>query len=162
MPGFVNHFLWKVCYDILPTKMNLYKKFVIQNSICHICTREEETTIHALLSCPTTSDVWGAKANSMRKWTNIAPSMWNIWKQMIDKLTFQELEINAITLRQLWSRRNLVEFKEKFESPGSAFQKAKVLMKNYQNAQKPKTSSPLHSYSNLRNHIRKWQPPGAN
>lgn len=26
VPGFVKYFLWKACYDILPTKLNLYKK----------------------------------------------------------------------------------------------------------------------------------------
>lgn len=57
VPGFVKYFLWKACYDILPTKRNLCKKYVLQNLACPICNKEDEIALTALWVCPTTPDV---------------------------------------------------------------------------------------------------------
>lgn len=113
---------------------NLFKKIVFQNYLCLVCTREEETIIHALRSYPAASGVWGYETSPMSKWSNTAPSFWHLWKQMVDKLKTQELGMSATILKQIWTRRNLVVFEEKFESPISVAQKAKLMLETFQNA----------------------------
>lgn len=128
----MKHFFWKACHDILPINQNLFKKYVLQNPLCPICTREGETTIHALWSCPTTSDVWGFETNSMIKWTNSTPSIWFIWKQMVDNFNHQDLKLNVIILKQIWAKRNLVIFDDTFKSLISVIQKPHSLQPSWQ------------------------------
>lgn len=62
----------------------------------------------------TASNVWGTDSNTMRKWTTMVLSWWKLWKQMVDRLTTQELEMNTIIAKQIWIRRNIYVFQEKF------------------------------------------------
>lgn len=145
VPGFVKHFTWKACNDLLPTKVNLYKRMVIQNSVCPICLRDDENTIHALWSCLVASDIWGAGVNPLRKWTSNMPSLWILWKKMVKNFNITTLEMTVITLRQIWTRRNKLVFVEKFDSPWNILTKAWVLMENYHQAQQhPKNPNQIN------------------
>ena len=44
----IKMFLWKVCKDILPTKLNLFNKCIILDSLCPICLLEVETMEHII------------------------------------------------------------------------------------------------------------------
>jgi hypothetical protein len=52
-------FLWRACSNILPTKVNLARRKVLDNDICILCNREPESVIHAMWPCPAAQDVWG-------------------------------------------------------------------------------------------------------
>jgi hypothetical protein len=41
-------FLWRVCNNLLPTKMNLMRRGVVKDARCPICEREAETMTHIL------------------------------------------------------------------------------------------------------------------
>lgn len=110
VPGFVKHFMWKACYNILPIKKNLDKKSVIQNPSCPICISEEETIVHALWSCPAASDVWGITSTLMRKWSTMAINWWSLWQKMVDNLTTLELEMNTIIENRYGPYANLYVF----------------------------------------------------
>lgn len=45
-------FLWRACSNILPTRVNLCKRGVVENDLCTMCGREPESVAHALWSCP--------------------------------------------------------------------------------------------------------------
>lgn len=147
IPGYIKHFLWKVCYDILPIKLNLYKRLVLKNPTYPICNKEDEIVIHALWACLAASDVWG-DTSFKRKWPNIAPSFWQLWTKMVDKLPPQELELSVTIFEQLWSRRSLMVFEEKFESPCIILQRAKTLLKTYQISQTSKVPASFRSINN--------------
>lgn len=143
-----------------PRRICLRKLFF--KILCLVCTREEESIIHALRSCPVASGVWGYETSPMSKWSNTAPSFWHLWKQMVDKLKTQELWMSATILKQIWTRRNLVVFEEKFKSPISVAQKAKLMLETFQNAHLPaSTSTGLH-LGNQRSPNRAWKPPAIN
>nr|POF09816.1 hypothetical protein CFP56_67424 [Quercus suber] len=48
VPGKIKHFIWKACSNSLPTKENLLRRRVLQDSVCHLCDRELEDVFHAL------------------------------------------------------------------------------------------------------------------
>lgn len=48
VPGSVKYFIWRACYDILPTRMNLMQRKVVDSNICRIYERETKSIIHAL------------------------------------------------------------------------------------------------------------------
>jgi hypothetical protein len=58
-PNSIKMFMWRVCNDLLPTKCNLLKRKMVEDSSCPCCCREEETVVHVLWSCPAAQDVWG-------------------------------------------------------------------------------------------------------
>lgn len=47
-PGVIKMFVWKSINNCLPTKWNLYKRRVIENPLCPICEKNEETVCQAL------------------------------------------------------------------------------------------------------------------
>lgn len=66
VPSSVQHFVWRICHDILPTKSNLKRRNIINQAICPICEHEEETSIHILWKCPSASDVWSENGSPLR------------------------------------------------------------------------------------------------
>jgi hypothetical protein len=60
IPNSVKVFMWRACNDILPTRLNLLKRRVIDDGRCPWCNFEEETTAHAIWFCPAAKDVWNA------------------------------------------------------------------------------------------------------
>lgn len=51
VPWQVKQFLWRVCTDSLPIKVNLVKRKILSDSSCHLCVRHQEDILHALWGC---------------------------------------------------------------------------------------------------------------
>ena len=58
VPGKIKHFIWKACSNSLPTKENLLRRKVLQDSVCHLCARESEDIFHALWGCEEIHPIW--------------------------------------------------------------------------------------------------------
>ena len=54
----VRVFGWKACQNILPTKMNLFHRQVMDDPICEECGLEPETVLHVLCHCKKAKEVW--------------------------------------------------------------------------------------------------------
>lgn len=65
--GTTNHFLWKPVNNILPTKLNLWQRKIIEDSKCPISKPEEEYIIHALWSYLAATNVWDEKNSPINK-----------------------------------------------------------------------------------------------
>lgn len=68
VPDSVKVFIWKALSEVLPTKCNLFKRKIIDNSLYPICEQIEETSCHALWSYVAASNVWADSLNSVQKW----------------------------------------------------------------------------------------------
>ncbi|XP_042965938.1 uncharacterized protein LOC122299618 [Carya illinoinensis] len=64
----VKLFMWRAMKSLLATRSNLVMRKIIDNSKCPICKAEEETTSHALWSCPAAIDVWAESLKVTQKW----------------------------------------------------------------------------------------------
>lgn len=58
VPGKIKHFLWKCCTNSLSTRENLFKKTILIDSLCHLCSRESESVLHAIWGCEKVQQVW--------------------------------------------------------------------------------------------------------
>jgi hypothetical protein len=67
VPNSVIMFMWRACNDLLPTKCNILKKRMVEESMCHSCCREEETVVHVIWSCSAAQDVWGSGSMIFQK-----------------------------------------------------------------------------------------------
>jgi hypothetical protein len=56
--GVVRNFMWKLCSDILPTKDHLFRRHVVQDPVCPMCSGDIETTWHMVWACPASVAVW--------------------------------------------------------------------------------------------------------
>jgi hypothetical protein len=52
VPPKVRVFGWKVATDCLATQVNRRNRALVDSAVCTICGMEEETSHHALVSCP--------------------------------------------------------------------------------------------------------------
>lgn len=51
VPNKIKVFGWRACRNVLPTRVNLAQKRIIQDNRCEACKTEPETVIHALWNC---------------------------------------------------------------------------------------------------------------
>ncbi|XP_042964722.1 uncharacterized protein LOC122298944 [Carya illinoinensis] len=50
--------IWRACHESLPTKLNLFKKRIVESPFCPVCQLEQESVMHALWSYASVQDVW--------------------------------------------------------------------------------------------------------
>ena len=67
IPNKVKIFGWRACHDILPTSYNLSRRRIVTEDKCQLCTREVETTNHALCECAAMQDVWAGSISKLQK-----------------------------------------------------------------------------------------------
>jgi hypothetical protein len=67
VPNAAKMFLWRACHNLLPTKVNLFKRGVCESSVCPICLFENETVGHIVWECPAANYVWGGAPIKLQK-----------------------------------------------------------------------------------------------
>ena len=65
-PQQIKVFGWRVCHDILPTRRNLKKKWILMDELCLLCALSQESTIHALWECTVAQGVWHGSVRVLR------------------------------------------------------------------------------------------------
>ena len=51
IPNKIKVFRWRACHDILPTRRNLKKKWILMDELCLLCALSQESIFHALWEC---------------------------------------------------------------------------------------------------------------
>jgi hypothetical protein len=110
-------FLWRACNNILPTKENLYKKKIIDDSKCAICGGGIETLGHVIWSCAAARDVWQENMKSIQKSTNDKIDFRQHFEKLYERLEDKDFQRFDFVARQIWFRRNKAIFEGKFLSP---------------------------------------------
>ncbi|XP_041020374.1 uncharacterized protein LOC121261991 [Juglans microcarpa x Juglans regia] len=90
--------------------------------MCPICLREEESVMHAIWECPAATDVWAEQGSPVQKWSVGVKSFYQLWEEVHSKLTAENVEKMVFILRNIWYRRNMVVFDNKFLNPASIVQ----------------------------------------
>ncbi|XP_035547261.1 uncharacterized protein LOC118348858 [Juglans regia] len=149
--------IWKALHNILPTKLNLYKKKVINDPRCPICLQGEESVVHVLWTCPASSDVWAEKGSSFQKWNSKGEDFVELWLKMVEGLPQSELERGVAIMHSIWIRRNKWVFDNCFSSPFSVMRKAQVCLDEFQEAQRESISDGRKMGKSQQR--RPWQKP---
>jgi hypothetical protein len=101
-------FLWRACSDILPTRVNLRKRGVLDDDQCMLCGREPETVIHALWECPASQDVWGLCDIRTQKMSSTCRDVILLMERLVERCCSDGMEIYVVVVRSIWNRRNTV------------------------------------------------------
>lgn len=130
MPYKVKTFLWRVCSDALPTKVNLKKRKVLDDYRCCICLSAQETTFHAIWSCEELEQIWFPYFSWVKtEYPNITET-----KDLINLIGMQKqrLELFAVMAWFVWNRRNKLRLKERSLDRDKIFSAARRYLSDYQ------------------------------
>lgn len=86
VPRATRLFLWRALNDILPTRLNLWKRKVIDGSSCPICNKGDESVLHVLWSCPASSDLWTDHDCPLQKWKVAGWELLQLWSEICKDL----------------------------------------------------------------------------
>jgi len=106
VPNPVKVFMWRACHNLLPTKLNLFKRKVVDFNICPCDEREEETIVHALWECPSAQDVGGCKENIFKKCNTRMGSFDLLVEVFLPRLSPDNMALLAMVAQSIWHRRN--------------------------------------------------------
>jgi len=124
VPQVVKIFLWRVFNNALPTRANLFKRKVVEVCKCSICGSDDETTSHAIWSCPSTRDVWGGGSSPFEKCVSEGYNFMQVFEYCMGRYKQEELSLLAVVSRCIWLRRNKFIFEGEFTHPNVVFSKA--------------------------------------
>jgi hypothetical protein len=116
-PEVYKNFAWKMCNNILPTKVNLQRKHVVQDSICPICYSSPEDLWHTLWSCPAAVAVWQKGTRHLQKMGLTESDGNGVFHQWRSRLDEEGLLLSLAVARAIWLRRNAFVFDKVFTSP---------------------------------------------
>jgi hypothetical protein len=124
VPNNVKMFIWRVCHNLLPTKLNLFKKRVIDSPLCPICNQVKESVEHIVWLCPSAVDVWSCGSRKIQKSTCSNMSFANLFEELVERFDQQQLEVFAVVARCIWLRRNEIVHGKIFTDPIQLYAKA--------------------------------------
>ncbi|XP_042944686.1 uncharacterized protein LOC122278573 [Carya illinoinensis] len=113
----VRTLLWRAAKDILPTKVNLFKRKVLQASKCPICLTHPETVTHALWSCKAAQAIWSECLRKVQKCSVMEGPFNEVLSHIFSTLSGGELNEVAYAIKHIWQRRNKWAFESQFASP---------------------------------------------
>lgn len=111
MPGKVKHFLWRACTDSLPTRINLMKRKILSDPICHLCGQADEDTLHAMWGCKAIKQVWDRDFNWVNQFEAAQGSFQDLVEKVLSKPRLRE--DFATTAWFVWAHRNKSRLNEK-------------------------------------------------
>jgi hypothetical protein len=131
IPNAEKNFLWRACHEILPTKVSLQKRKVVEETMCPICNLAEETCFHILWDCPSARDVWSGSLKKFQKSSSIGPTFRHVAEEVFK--TCDEMEISSFVgiARRIWFRRNEVIHGGCFLHPTVLLQQVTESMKDF-------------------------------
>lgn len=126
MPPKVKDFLWRVCRDCLPHKVNLRSKHIVVDTICPRCDNNLENSWHIFVSCPFSKEVWRC-AGMEGKLEELILLVEGISELVMKLITHPDTSFSVnscMLLWQLWKDRNCMIFESTRRMPAQVVRMA--------------------------------------
>ena len=89
VPNKIKVFGWRACCNILPTRVNLSKKQIIEDNRCEACKIEPETSVHTLWNCGVVQDIWAGCSTHLQKCRGGYEDMVQLMEDLISRLSIE-------------------------------------------------------------------------
>ncbi|XP_042972810.1 uncharacterized protein LOC122304618 [Carya illinoinensis] len=155
IPNATKSFLWRACLEALHTKLNLFRKKIVDSPICPICWLAEETTTHALWNCSSAMDVWSQGHIFFQKFFLRVDSFKELFECLSKQCAQPLMDLFLVVTRNIWLRRNKLIFEGSFMHPNLVVKQASISLASYKEAQGNKKATPQASST----HTSGWSPP---
>nr|POE85873.1 putative ribonuclease h protein [Quercus suber] len=110
VPNRIKTLLWRAISDALPTRVNLVRRKVLSDPSCLACGVAQESSLHALWSCPKLLEVWSVQFNLLRREARDVSSFSDVFGLCLDGS--HQCELFAMIAYQIWFRRNKLRLGE--------------------------------------------------
>ncbi|XP_050278022.1 uncharacterized protein LOC126719524 [Quercus robur] len=147
-------FAWRACHEILPTAANLTRRKVITDDKCSVCTRETESTFHALWDCAAVQDIWAGSSRKLQKARHGQTDMMHLMEEFLERLYQDELELFWTQAWIVWNQRNCLLHGGKMKVPNSLTNRAEDYITEFRIAQ-----TRLDAQRTQQPKGDTWQPP---
>jgi hypothetical protein len=158
IPNSVKVFMWRACNDILPTRLNLFKRRVIDDGRYPWCNLEEESIAHALWFCPAAKDVWNADHSIFHKCGFVEQSFLDIFQQGLNRFDKFEMALFAAIAKKIWMRRNAMIFEGISVHPNKSYADDVRLIDDFKRCLKGDEKKPKSMHENVPV-LSCWKPP---
>ncbi|KAJ1378991.1 Ribonuclease H-like superfamily [Sesbania bispinosa] len=163
-PQKIKIFLWKAASRSLPVRGALHRRHLAQDPLCPICSQEEESIDHLFLKCDWTRAFWFAAHPTLRPSVNHNSGFkeWlgeklNLIKGLGEGSLAASTEL-AFSLWNIWKTRNNFVFKDEIVDNERVISKNREDFSQYLSAISP--ISQANSVSNqARDRSTSWRPP---
>lgn len=135
IPGVVCTFLWRLCTNSLPTKVNLLKKNIVQDCLCPMCGIMVESSGHIIWDCDSSTAVRMDCPRKIQKLSNSVEDGLGWFASLMEKLDEDDLCLVSVLARSIWLRRNAVVFGGQPSSPAFLVQRAIASLDEFKQAQ---------------------------
>ena len=152
IPGKIKHFLWKACTNSLPTKENLLKRKILQESSCPLCSSVSESVVHAIWSCSCIKVVW----DSDFEWVDRSSAAFESFSDVFQKIRNNPalVPLFAATAWSIWYQRNKFCLKDNPLPLQNIAGFAKNYLSEFRSLDKPRP----HGSNSI---LHRWRPPTA-
>ena len=130
VPNKVKVFLWRACSRALPTKVNLQKRRVVDNSTCDQCGCWAEDEFHALWDCKMVREAWAPVFGEVRRKGQSLKVMSDLVS--VTKAEGLSLELFAMTAWLIWMRRNKLRMNDNPQPCSRVAYSASALLAEFQ------------------------------
>jgi hypothetical protein len=136
VPGVVRNFIWRMCHNLLPTKVNLFQRKIVPDTLCPMCGIEPETSGHIIWNCDSSKAVWMECGRRIQKLSLATDDGLGLFESWMGKLEQEELNFVSCMARRIWLRRNSVVFGGLISPPGLLVQSTKESLEAYHHVRK--------------------------
>jgi ribonuclease HI len=120
VPRKIQMFTWRALKDSLPSKLNLWKRKVVQDPICELCSAQTEDLVHAFWDCPSIHSAWAKEDWLSSICEDRATDFFDLWTRVAG-LSSPNMEVFSTMCWVIWQRRNKLRLNkpaEKAENVG--------------------------------------------
>ncbi|XVF07913.1 hypothetical protein REPUB_Repub06bG0180100 [Reevesia pubescens] len=156
VPPKIKFFLWRLLWNILPTRSNLNAKGIACYNSCVVCGRHPESTYHIFFTCNFSRTVWLSLCPELVQMLTTLSSPDSFWDDLLSKASeVSHLRVVLCSLWFLWTNRNNCLYKDCCFTPSTFCHLVHNLFMSFPVAKPVSTSicpSPVIS----------WCPPADN
>jgi ribonuclease HI len=144
---------------MLPTRVNLHKRNVVEDNLCLYCKREAETVIHAIWSCSAAQDVRGNAGSRFQKCSSASLSFAVLLDEFMYRFSKEEVELLIVIARRIWLRRNTLIFEGIFRHPAEVFKGAVSTLEEFKRCNHMELTAIESNNLPTMARQKNWQPP---
>ncbi|KAL0009952.1 hypothetical protein SO802_005060 [Lithocarpus litseifolius] len=154
VPCKIKIFGWRACQNILPTRVNLAQRKIIENTCCELCKRAPKNGIRALWECGVAQGIWAGSLVKLQKCTQGQGDVLQLFDDLLKRLSTEEFELFLVLAWFIWNQRNLVIHGGKLKDPRQVLKRAEDFLDEYHQAQEQ-----MLLMLSAQQQITGWQPP---
>lgn len=98
----VHTFLWKLCLNALPKKINLYNRKIVTDSLCPMYCLLPKSIVHAIWDCAASRAVWMECNRRIQKLSIVEDDGMSLFERLMDKLDEDNLTLVSCLARRIW------------------------------------------------------------